>query len=205
MALYKKIAFGSDGLVGIWKITESLSELESIITLDNDEMDVFNQFRFEARKKEWLAVRCLLTQLLGHYVPIRYLPSGKPCIEGGYISISHTKGYVGVSLSKEPTAIDLEYPSNRVVPLAHRFVSEKEMLMVGEQDKALKMLLIWSGKETLFKLYDREGVIFNTELFIQNLSLAEQGTMKGGICKDGYQNERELFFQLSDDLILVYC
>ncbi len=205
MPVYKQIAFGADGQVGVWKITESLSQLESIITLSAEEMTVYRQFRFDARKREWLAVRCLLSQMLGYYTPVHYLDSGKPWIDGCYISISHTKGYVGVSLSTHPTAIDLEYPSGRVEPLAPRFVSDEEMLMVADQNKNLMLLLIWSGKETLFKLYDRAGVIFNRDLYVRELSLSPQGCMIGGINQNGFSGETELFFQVEDDLILVYC
>ena len=150
-------------------------------------------------------MRCLLACMLGYYVPINYLPSGKPFIDGYHISISHTKGYVGVSLSENPTAIDLEYPSSRVEPLVHRFVSEAEMSMVDPEHKALSYLLIWSAKEALYKLYDQPGVIFNQDLYVQGLSLAGQGSMTGGIRKDDFTAETELFFHVADDLILVYC
>ncbi len=205
MALYKIFKFGSTGRVGVWKISESLQELESAISLADAELDVYRQFRFEARKREWLAVRCLLHQMLGYYAPVHYLPSGKPWIEGCCISISHTKGYVGVSLAEKPTAIDLEYPSSRVEPLVHRFVSEEEMRMVDPHNRALSFLLIWSAKEALFKLYDQTGVLFNQDLYVRGLSLANEGSMIGGINKDGFVAETELFFQVADDLILVYC
>ena len=205
MALYKNFKFGSYGMVGVWKVTESLQELESSIALSEEEMALYRQFRFDARKREWLAVRCLLHQMLGYYAPVHYLPSGKPWIDGCHISISHTKGYVGVSLSEKPTAIDLEYPSSRVEPLVHRFVSEEEMTMVDLQNKARSFLLIWSAKEALFKLYDQPGIIFNQDLYVRGLSLASQGSMIGGINKDGFVAETELFFQVTDDLILVYC
>lgn len=205
MALYKQFGFSCGGQVGVWKVTESLQALESAISLADAELAVYQQFRFEARKKEWLAVRCLLSNMLGYYVPVHYLPSGKPYIDGYHISISHTKGYVGVSLSEKPTAIDLEYPSSRVEPLVHRFVSDAEMSMVDPGNKALSYLLIWSAKEALYKLYDQPGVIFNQDLYVQGLSLAAQGSMIGGIRMDGFESETQLFFHVEDDLIIVYC
>lgn len=205
MALYKHFETPLGGQVGVWKISESLQELESVISLAEDELAIYRQFRFEGRKREWLAVRCLLARMLGYYTPVHYLPSGKPFIEGCHISISHTKGYVGVSLSEKPTAIDLEYPSSRVEPLVHRFVSEAEMSMVDAGNKVLSYLLIWSAKEAIYKLYDQPGVIFSQDLYVRGLSLATQGSMVGGIHMDGFAAETELFFHVEDDFILVYC
>ena len=90
MALYKNFKFGSYGMVGVWKITESLQELESSIALSEEEMALYRQFRFDARKREWLAVRCLLHQMLGYYAPVHYLPSGKPWIDGCHNRTHHS-------------------------------------------------------------------------------------------------------------------
>lgn len=205
MARYMSIVIDGGGQVGIWKVTESLLQLESAVVLSEGELETYRKFRTDERKREWLAVRCLLQEMLGFYVPVQYLPSGKPWIAGWYISISHTKGYVGVSLAKKPTAIDLEYPSSRVEPLANRFVSPGEMDMVEPQNKVIALLLIWSAKEVLYKLYDRKGVVFNQDLYVQGLVVSSKGSMLGGIKKDGFMAETELFFQIEDDLIIVYC
>ena len=56
--------------------------------------------RFTAahRRLEWLAVRVLLYTLSGEEKEIAYHPSGKPYLadDSASLSISHTKGYVGV-------------------------------------------------------------------------------------------------------------
>ena len=52
---------------------------------------------YEKRKHKWLSVRVLLKALCGEEKEIAYCSSGRPYLKDGsrYISISHTRGYVG--------------------------------------------------------------------------------------------------------------
>lgn len=205
MPLCRSITFDGEALLGIWQVTESLVELESLITLTDEDRKCYNAFRFEGRRREWLAVRCLIQQMVGRQLPIRYLASGKPVSDEFCISISHTKGYVGVTLSHVPTAIDLEYPSDRVVKLAHRFVSPQELHLVDEDNEIVSLLKIWSAKEVLFKFYDQSDIVFNRHLFVSEMPSSHSGIMRGGISKDGFEHQTNLYFDVTDDLILVYC
>jgi 4'-phosphopantetheinyl transferase EntD len=205
MGLEKIEKTGSGVLLGLWKLTEEVHQLESMIQLCDSESATYSTFRFEGRKKEWLAVRILLKQMLGCYVPISYLPSGKPYIDGFNIGVSHTKGYVCVTVSDRPTAVDIEYVSSRADKNISRFVSEKEMALLDSEQYSVSVLLIWSAKEVLFKLYDRSEVVFNRDLYVEDLSVSSQGTFKGGICHQGFCDSVRLSYLVTDDFVLVYC
>ncbi len=207
MPLFKKYE-ASDSVMGIWKMTESLSELEDIYKVKDHEAETYNSFRNDRRRKEWLTVRVLLRELLGPVPSIDYMESGKPFLRGSkmFISITHTIGYVGVRLGEQPVALDMEYMSNRVLNLIPRFVSPKEMTYITENNKVTTALLVWSAKETLFKRFDISDVLFEEHLCVRSLYVnGNIGVFTGCVSKDDFYAEVKLTFELFPDLVLVYC
>lgn len=189
-------------------MSESLEELMACYVVKPHEKHVFEAFRNDRRRREWLTVRLLLAHILGDDVSIEYMESGKPFLRGSklFVSITHTIGYVGVRLGEQPVALDMEYLSNRVLRLIPRFVSEREMRYVDEHNEVVTALIIWSAKETLFKLFDIPDVLFEKNLSVRSLVVSGcEGVFTGCVDKDGFYAEVELHYSLFDDLILVYC
>jgi phosphopantetheinyl transferase len=155
---------------GIWKITETLDELRALLP-DQGVMYVHepDAFKSDSRKIEWLAVRVLLFVLTGENEPVRYHPGGKPYFAGdkAYLSISHTKGYVSVIVSKtNEVGIDIEKTGERVHKVARKFVRDDEFLPEDPAQKTRALLLIWSAKETMFKCMNEGAVDFREHLYV---------------------------------------
>jgi 4'-phosphopantetheinyl transferase EntD len=155
---------------GIWKVTETLDELRALLpeqgAMYAHELDAFKS---DSRKIEWLAVRVLLFTLTGENEPVHYHSSGKPYFAGGKasLSISHTKGYVSVIVSKtSEVGIDIEKVGERVHKVARKFVRDDEFLPEDPRQKTQALLLIWSAKETMFKCMDEEAVDFREHLYV---------------------------------------
>ena len=206
MALFKEVR-DDNAIMGIWKMEENLTELESMYEVKEAEMPVYYAFRNDRRRKEWLTVRILLRTLLGREVEICYHPSGKPYLkdESFFISITHTIGYVGVRLAHHPVALDMEYYSKRVLHLIPRFVSVEELQYINPDYDVEMALVMWSAKETLFKLFDISDVAFDEHLFVSDLKYGDKGVFKGRVEKDGFYAEVKLQFEIIGELILVYC
>lgn len=206
MALFKEVR-DDNAIMGIWKMEENLTELESMYEVKEAEMPVYYAFRNDRRRKEWLTVRILLRTLLGREVEICYHPSGKPYLkdESFFISITHTIGYVGVRLAHHPVALDMEYYSKRVLHLIPRFVSVEELQYINPDYDVEMALVMWSAKETLFKLFDISDVAFDEHLFVSDLKYGDKGVFKGRVEKDGFYAEVKLKFEIIGELILVYC
>lgn len=207
MPLLRKIETQGE-VMGIWRMTETLEELLACYEVKPHEKASFDAFRNDRRRKEWLTVRVLLAELLGPSVSIDYMESGKPFLRGSklFVSITHTIGYVGVRLGEQPVALDMEYMSNRVLRLIPRFVSDREMRYIDEENKITTALIVWSAKETLFKRFDISDVLFDQHLFVRSLVVNGcDGIFTGCVDKDGFYAEVELHYNLFDDLILVYC
>ena len=140
-----------DTLLGVWKIEETAADFCTsspfLQTIFQSELTACHS---SSRQVERLAVYALVEQLTQHNT------AGKPFIAGSHISISHTKGYAAVILSKtHEVAIDIEYISPRINRIADRFIRPDEQALTTEE-----RLLIWCAKETLYKYCSAEDLQF---------------------------------------------
>ena len=109
------------------------------------------------RQCERQAVLALLQMMLGvKTVVIEHKADGMPLLEGWHVSISHTKGFAAVLLSKRfNVGVDIEYNSIRVSKIATRFLSEDEFVSDVSQQ-----LVFWTAKESVFKLFSEDRLTF---------------------------------------------
>ena len=152
MPLWKQWSAGG-AVWGIWKVTESPSELRAMLVEQLPYETELGSLKSPSRKLEYLVVRVLLKALAGEEFDIAHLPSGQPYLkhDSRRITISHTKGYVAVGI--HPSAlpgIDIEQVAERVLKVTSRFIRsdefpEKERLPAELQLKGA--LLHWSGKK----------------------------------------------------------
>ena len=121
----------------------------------------------EKRRRERLAARLLLLRL-GQTGDIVYDRHGKTGIfdESVHISISHTQGWVVVAVADRPVGIDIETWGKRALKVSERFLGmeEREMLKCDVPDDVATLL--WSAKESMFKILGIEGVDFARHLSI---------------------------------------
>ena len=160
----------------IWGVREIAGTSEELLSkLDEKELylPVINRIKLEKRKREWLAVRILLKELLGEEKEVEYDASGKPFFKDNsyHISISHTAGYVAVILNPEhPVGIDIEQITNQVERIRDRFLTEEENIHISKENELIHLLLHWSAKETVFKALGNSNVTFNEQLHIRTFS-----------------------------------
>lgn len=137
--------------------------------LTEQETERYFSFTHIKRKMEFVATRFLRHRLFG-FTHIHYNEVGAHYIENeGYISISHAKGVVGIAFSKEFTVgLDLEKIDTRMVKLSPKFLSKLESETL-DTSSPVEMTKVWSGKEALYKIAGRKGIIFSTELHLSPL------------------------------------
>lgn len=161
MLLFDKIIAGVR--CGVWCCTESIEQMAGC--LPNGEAllaEACGRFKSSSRQMEWVAVRTLLYFMLGKVAEIDYVSTGAPILSGTdlNISISHTGKYVCVALSDtEQVGVDVERYSDRVEKIRSRFVGEDE-----QAESLVQLLTLWSAKEAVFKLIQKEGVDFKENL-----------------------------------------
>lgn len=96
------------------------------------------------------------------------------------ISISHTRNYAAVALSESPVGLDIEQRTERVLKVRSRYVSpleEKDFVSSSAKRQLDALLLLWSAKETMYKLLDNPELDFAQNLEAQPFRLHdERGT-----------------------------
>jgi len=205
MPIYSEITKDEDSVV-IWHITEDVNELLRLINLSSEDAEILDAFKLDKRKNEWLASRILLQGLLKHYPEIEYSKNGKPYLRNSEscISISHTNNFAAVSLSKGPTALDIEVCAQRVEKVANRFVHPDEEKYIDVEKRLTYLTVLWSAKETLYKYFDVFGVSFKEQFLIHPFVIDKKGMFN---CEFKHQNITQkltLHYEVNNHYILVY-
>ena len=85
---------------------------------------------------------------------LRHEPSGKPCIDGLAVSISHSRELVAVAASQAgPVGVDVEdHAARDVTALARRWFDPGELAWMSAQaDELTAFLQLWTAKEAVGK------------------------------------------------------
>ncbi|MBR8534823.1 4'-phosphopantetheinyl transferase superfamily protein [Carboxylicivirga sediminis] len=207
MPFDKRIDISAHHKVAVWKIEESVGQLKHLLGVSAKDEAVVNAFRLDKRKQEWLASRLLLKEILGFYPELIYVENGKPTLANGssYISISHTDGFAAVSMSDQPTAIDIEKCQARVEKVASRFVHPDEASYIENKKKLNYLTLLWSAKEALYKYYNVYGVIFKEQFKIHPFQLSTEGDLLCDFVNQNTLSKLQLTYLANEAYTLVYC
>jgi len=203
MALISKDNIAHKTTLGIWKKEEPLELLESVYFLNKDEEIEYAKISNEARKKEWLTTRILLTELLEKRIQILYSEHRKPYIENhtSNISISHSRNFVAIIISAEYLiGIDVENISNRIEKVKHKFLNTEELEWCATLDQ---LTACWSAKEAIFKIYEKE--LDFRDMIIAPFELNNfKGRFKASVIKKGKEGVYSINYQLIENDILTY-
>lgn len=192
----------SDIWLGLWKIEESVEEfINHYSYLAKYQTVLKHQYHSDSRRREFLAVRALLHEMLGAEkgsLEIEYLQSGKPVLDGYQISISHTKGFAAVILSKEHNvAIDIEYSSARVERIVSKFMRVDEIA-----NNTLQQLIHWSAKETIYKLYSEDDLHFEE----MRVKILNEYTLDSCVVENMKRKQTiNVFCEITPEYVLTYA
>lgn len=174
------------------------------VPLFPEEREQFNTLSNDFRKIEFLGVRRLRNESKLPS-PIFYTEARKPYLDqklNAFISISHSKNFCAFGFSSHEIGIDIEELSPRIERIASRFVNSVEMSFIAE-DKILDLTKLWTMKEAMFKLNNRTGIEFKSELIIEGKT--DQiyfGKMLG---EKGWERVKLECFQLGNLVISTCC
>ncbi len=193
---------------GIWKMEEPIDTLFSLlpdILKKSCEAEI-QRFTSQTRKLEWLSVRVLFYSLVQQELQIGYSAEGKPFLIGhpAYISISHTRGYVAVILSKSSlVGIDIEQYGERVQRVANRFIRPDEKVEAYRADLIWGLLLYWSAKETIFKSMEDADADLR-KLCISHFTPQEEGSFQVREDITSRNQQFTVFYHIFADFVLTW-
>lgn len=140
----------------IWKLTESIQELEKISSFINT-----SYIHSEKRKKEFICSRLLLKEYNPN-LQISYSENGSPILSNEkFISISHSANLIVIAVSKKNIGIDIQEITENPKKLFSKFGNSHHTDLSKE-----KCTLIWSIKESVFKFHKIGNVDFRKDIYI---------------------------------------
>jgi 4'-phosphopantetheinyl transferase EntD len=168
--------------VYLWEITETLEQLIEIPILTEEERTIVVSFRKQNRKKEILASRALLQQVLPG-AHIHYVNKNPQLTDmDKEISITHSDNKVMIQLREknEMCGVDLQEITDKAVKVKSKFLHPSEIRLMEEHlwETSLLCNLFWSAKEAAFKAFasmaEQEDVIeFKNQLIIKEIDSRE--------------------------------
>ena len=173
MPFLSKEYFAEDVTLGLWLLNEEEDFFFKNYPCLHDLQDKMITIGSKQRRLEKLATRALLFEMTNSAnLHFNHNDSGKPLLEGYHVSVSHTKGMVALMLSKtREVAVDVEYESDRVGRIAHKFVNVDETMPSN-----LHLLLAWCAKEAIFKYFSADNLL-SSEIYLHPFAVEECGAI----------------------------
>ncbi|PZE16643.1 hypothetical protein DNU06_12370 [Putridiphycobacter roseus] len=118
----------------------------------------------EKRRLEFYYTRKLWREF-GDGEKVKYSKSGKPIIDNGYLSISHSHNCIAIAYSAQyELGLDIEPVSEKINKVRHKFLHPKETFI------DLKNLTkAWCIKEAVYKLMDMDDVFFMDNIYLDSV------------------------------------
>jgi 4'-phosphopantetheinyl transferase len=151
------------GKLMVWHATESTAELRERFSRNFPDRTI-PVIKLEKREREYIIGRLLLHLVLPDQ-EMTFLDNGKPVLEGRWhMSLSHSAELVALAIADVPVGLDLQAPDPKLLRIAPKYCSHKEMEWLGALDHPLEgALVIWSAKEAVFKIFG-QGIEFAEDM-----------------------------------------
>jgi phosphopantetheinyl transferase len=205
MPLQEITQISENCFLGLWKIEEEESDLLGLWAMPVN--SYFQSIAVEEKRKEWLASRILIKQLVNFsgqiFEGICKDSHQKPHLinNEAHISLSHTVGWAAAILDLEkPTGIDIEKTSERVGRIAPKFLDKRETL--ASKGNLDEIMTYWCAKEALYKLNGKKGVIFNEQILVRKE--LDKNDFRGEVIQDGVSKSIQMKTIKKENFILVH-
>jgi phosphopantetheinyl transferase len=207
MSLYKIVSVNKNTKVLIWKIEESLEELNTGIFLTHKNQTRLDSMKSEIHQKGFLSVRHLLKKAGYVDANLIYNEYGKPHLKDGkHISITHSFVFSGIIISDDiPVGIDIEKQREKILKIAHKFTPFEEYKTIANVDALIsKLTIVWGAKESLYKIYGKKKLLFLHHIYIDDFKFENEKTT-GEIRYEGKNVRYEIHFLEFEGFTCVFA
>ncbi len=163
----------------------------------------------QKKRREFISVRYALKMCLnGEEKEVLYTSKGKPFLADckKKISISHTKNRVAVIVNNEKSVgIDIEKPTKKLLKVAERFLSDKELERyqnMSKKDGFNFLKIIWSAKESIFKIVG-DAYNFAEQLYSLPFEVEKEGELI--LVHTDKNRKYRVKYLLNENYTLTYC
>jgi 4'-phosphopantetheinyl transferase len=207
MALYKSLTVNKTTKVLIWKIEESLSELQEGIILSKNSSTRLHSMKSELHQKGFVSIRHLLKEVGYTDADLIYDEFGKPHLKNGkFISITHSYTFTAIIVSDDlHVGIDIEKQREKILKIAHKFTPFEEYKTIANADALIsKLTIVWGAKESLYKIFGKKKLLFLHHIYIEDFRFADEKTT-GIIRYDGKEASYKIRFLEFEGFTCVFA
>jgi len=225
MPLFYQQDINENTKLAIWKIEEDEDFFKDRHSVDSNIIHT-------KKRIEHYAGRYLLTYLYPEFPFDKILisKSNKPFLQNQVFqfSISHTSNYAAAIVSKSNNVgIDIEIANERVMKIAHKFLSDNEMVIFGlnnqnnlnlsissseknynviDYDQIKLLTILWSCKETIYKWWGNGKVDFKKMITIDYFKLETTSKIDAAFTEGSNSKltNLEIDYRLFEDLCLTF-
>ena len=202
MPIIEDLKLSENSRLIIWEISETINELKTKVLLSENSLKLLNQRKSEVQKKQFLAIRNILSELSIDDRDMKYEESGRPYVMGGQnISLSHSDIFAAVILSDNVVGIDIEIMNDRILKIKDKFLETE--LNYPEKLEVATALIYWNIKESIFKAVSKKGVDFKKNILVLPLNMKSNTTKSWFIDNDEIYSF-ETHFKISKKYTLAF-
>ncbi len=195
-------------IVSLWKIEETSAFYLEYLGIAEEDLLKISGVTHPVKQLEWLASRTCAKFTLQQF-GLTFHGIGKdeqknPFLHkhDAFISLSHTNEYAAVIVNlKDDVGCDIEKISDKLLRVAHKYLSENELQFA--QNDLQKLCILWCAKESLYKWYGKKNLSFKDNIYIEPFE-EKPFKLKGEIFIEGkLKTEHELLVFYQDDFVFT--
>ena len=225
MPLHSFQRLSPTAVLGLWHLTETPAELWPGLPQAEAYKVLIPATADATRQAQWLAGRVLIHRLLKELpaqsvanVVVNNDLTGRPWLAGDTaglaVSLSHSGAWVAAVLAHGGQAgVDVEVIRDKAQRLAGKFLAPDEFAAAQAVTHALPdyaahshYTLLWSAKETLYKLAARRGIIFKKQLLLNAFTPQTTGAIPATLLLGDVQTRHFIcYYQPAPGYVLTYC
>lgn len=199
--------------IGAWHIEEDEFFFLEQVKLYENEWVRLGQIEHPQKRLEWLSSRLCLKELLKirNHSRVESLntQTGKPYLSTNshFISYTHSTKYSAAIASTEcEVGIDLEYlKRKRNLKTRYLWMNEDEIAFFDQQPSQRLFLLMWSAKETLYKILG-QGFAFKHHLGLDmsNFVMNDNGSIPALVQREDFCKHFTIRYHFCPEFVLTY-
>ncbi|WP_298489220.1 4'-phosphopantetheinyl transferase superfamily protein [uncultured Maribacter sp.] len=207
MPLYKTLEVNTSTAIYIWKIEETEEKLSKNISLTKHSLDRLKRMKSELHRKGFLSIRHLMALAGYKDADMYYDQIGKPHLKDGKkISITHSNHFTGIIISAtDHVGIDIERQREKILRIAYKFTPIKEYRTIANTAALIrKLTIVWGCKESLYKIYEQEGLSFLKDIIVNDFDMID-GKTTGEIIYNRQHTYYKINFLEFENFTCVYA
>ena len=222
MPLHSVQRLSPTAVLGLWHLTETPEALWAALPNAGAYQPLLPITADAKRRAQWLAGRRLAHALFGELptpLPpetlVRNDATGRPWLLGAptdtVVSLSHSGEWAAAVLAQGGRAgVDIELIRDKAQRLAGKFLTENELAhartAIADAEADTHYTLLWSAKESLYKLAARRGIIFRQQLLLHEFSPETSGEIPATLMLGGTETRHRICYtQPAPGYVLTYC